>query len=199
MRVLVVYCHPNPKSFNAAVLDVVEKKLAAARVETRVENLYADGFEPVLSQEGLADYHSIPKNREAVQRHIENIEWCNSLIFIYPTWWYGVPAMLKGWLDRTLVPGSAFHLPMHGAKSIEPGLQHITRLAAFTTCGASWRWTQLMGAPGKRTLLRGVRSICALRARTLFAAHYSIDSSTELSRSRHLVKVERQMDKFLAA
>lgn len=199
MRVLVVYCHPNPTSFNAAVLDVVKRKLAAAGVETRIQDLYQDKFEPVLSQQGLADYHSIPLNREIVRHHVDNIEWCDSLIFVYPTWWYGLPAMLKGWLDRTLIPGSAFHLPMHGAKSIEPGLKQIKRIAVFTTCGATWLWTQLMGAPGKRTLLRGVRSICSPYTRSTFAAHYSMDSSTDASRAQHLAVVARKMDKFLAS
>ncbi len=198
MRALVVYCHPDPASFTASVLETVERKLAQADAEVRIEDLYLNSFDPVLGQQSLADYPDSPRNAEPVRRHVENIAWCDTLIFVYPTWWYGLPAMLKGWLDRTMLPGSAFHLPRPGEKAIRPGLTQITRLAVFTTCGASWLWTQVIGAPGKRTLLRGLRFICARHVRTAFAAHYSMDASTPASRARHLARIERAMDRFLA-
>jgi NAD(P)H dehydrogenase (quinone) len=69
--------------------------------------------------------------------------------------------MIKGWLDRVLVPGLAFLMPDGQNDDIRPGLTHITRLGVFTTCGASFWLTRMVGAPGKRTLLRGVRLICA--------------------------------------
>ena len=198
MRALVVYCHPDPASFTASVLETVQRKLTEAGAETRIEDLYLNGFDPVLSRRGLADYPDSGRNAELVRDHVENIEWCDTLIFIYPTWWYGLPAMLKGWLDRTMLPGSAFHLPGPGEKVIRPGLRQITGMAVFTTCGASWLWTQIVGSPGKRTLLRGLRSVCARRIRTAFAAHYSMDTSTPASRARHLARVDRAMDRFLA-
>ncbi len=122
-----------------------------------------------------------------------DLEWCDALIFVYPTWWYGLPAMLKGWLDRVLVPGVAFRLPGPEGGNIAPGLTHIRTLGVFTTGGAS-RWlTALMGAPGKRTLLRGVRSVCARRCRTAFAMHYGMDASTPESRAAHLKQVARKV------
>ena len=83
-------------------------------------------------------------------------------------------------------------------KTIRPGLQHITRLGVFTTCGASFWLTSLVGAPGKRTLLRGVGYLCAPQRRSVFAAHYLMDSSTPESRTRHLDHVGRKKDKLLA-
>jgi putative NADPH-quinone reductase len=82
---------------------------------------------------------------------------------------------------------------------IRPGLTHISRLAVFTTCGASFWLTQIVGAPGKRTILRGLRAICAKRCRTAFAAHYSMDSSTDASRARHLARVAAKMDGLIGA
>ena len=198
MRALVVYCHPDPSSFNAAVLAVVERKLRQAGAELRIEDLYGARFDPVLSRRGLADYPDASRNRQPVESHVRNVEWCDTLIFVYPTWWYGLPAVLKGWLDRAMLPGSAFHLPQGGERTIRPGLTHINRLAVFTTCGATWLWTQIVGSPGKRTLLRGLRSVCARRARTAFIAHYSMDSSTAETRARHLQRVGRVMDRFLS-
>jgi putative NADPH-quinone reductase len=106
--------------------------------------------------------------------------------------------MLKGWLDRVFVPEVAFLMPTPERKTIARGLPHITRLGVFTTCGAS-RWlTFFVGAPGKRTLFRGVGLLCAKPLKKAFAAHYLMDSSTAESRKAHLDRVAKTMDRFLS-
>lgn len=198
MRALVVYCHPRPESFTAAVRDLVLGRMAAAGAEVRLLDLYGDDFAPCLSAAELEGYEDTACNRAAVAADVSLLDWCDTLIFVYPTWWYGLPARLKGWLDRVMLPGVAFLMPDATHKDIRPGLTHITAMAVFTTCGAS-RWlTFLVGAPGKRTLLRGLRLICAPRCRTTFAAHYLMDSSTPQSRARHLARVAARMDRFTA-
>ncbi len=198
MKALVVYCHPDPDSFTAAVLQTVQERLASHGCDFRVSDLYASGFTPVMTGPELECYLDDTVNRAPVAGHIADIEWCETLIFVYPTWWYGLPAMLKGWLDRTMLPGSAFHMPENEKGAIRPGLQHVTRFGVFTTCGASRAWTFFVGAPGKRTLLRGLRPLCARNTRTAFAAHYRMDSSTRQSRARHLGRVARAMDRLIA-
>lgn len=189
MRVLIVYCHPNPESFTAAVRDVVRENAKGAGAEVHVLDLYADGFDPVLSRDELDAYERAPENAQPVQEHVDAIRWCDTLVFVYPTWWYAHPAMLKGWLDRVLLPGVAFDMPDGG--DIRPTLTHITRLGVFTTCGAS-RWlTFFIGFPGKRVILRGIRILCAKRCRTAFVAHYLMDASTPDTRARHLDRVRR--------
>ena len=196
MRALVVHCHPDPGSFTAAVRDVVLDRLAAAGAEVRVADLYARAFQPVLTGPEWQGYLDSPANAAAVAREVEDLRWCDTLIFVYPTWWYGLPAMLKGWLDRVLLPDVAFLMPDGVNRTIRPGLTHITRLGVFTTCGAS-RWlTLVVGAPGKRTLMRGVGFLCHPRRRTAFAAHYLMDSSTPESRARHLAVVAARMDRL---
>lgn len=197
MRALVVYCHPKPDSFTAAVRDRVLEKLQAVGAETELLDLYAMGFDPTLSANGLDCYLDETCNAQGIEVHVAAVKRCDTLIFVYPTWWYGLPAMLKGWLDRVLLPGVAFAMPHSENDVIQPGLAHIQRLGVFTTCGASWRLTQLVGAPGKRTLLRGVRFLCPRACRTAFAAHYLMDSSTDETRARHLRRVEAKMERFL--
>lgn len=197
MRALVVYCHPSPASFTAAVRDRVIGHLEAAGAEIRVTDLYARGFQPLLTRAEWEGYLDSPANCAPVAEDVADIRWCDTLIFVYPTWWYGLPAMLKGWLDRVLLPDVAFLMPDAQNRTIRPGLQHITRLGVFTTCGASWWLTTLVGAPGRRTLLRGVRFLCAPRCRTAFAAHYLMDSSTPESRARHLARVDRAMRRLI--
>ena len=199
MRALVVYCHPKPDSFTAAVRDVVVDHLHAVGAEVRLTDLYGRGFDPLLTGVELDGYLDCATNQKPVQQDVDDLLWCDTLIFVYPTWWYGVPAMLKGWLDRVLVPGVAFAMPDDTNEDIRPGLTHITRLGAFTSCGASWKLTRLIGAPGRRTIMRGVRAMCAARCRTAFAAHYLMDSSTPETRAAHLTRVSAKLTRFVGA
>lgn len=196
MRALVVYCHPRPQSFTAAVRDVALDGLRDAGAEVRLIDLYAEGFVPAMTSDEHARYEDETLNQQGIEAHVADIKWCDTLIFVYPTWWYGMPAMLKGWLDRALVPGVAFEMPTAENATIRPGLQHIQRLGVLTTCGASWWLTRFIGAPGKRTILRGVRLLCARRCKTLYAAHYLMDSSTPESRAAHLATAARKVQIF---
>lgn len=197
MRALVVYCHPAPQSYTAAVRDLVLARLASAGAEVRLHDLYAEGFDPVLTRLAWEGYLDHPANADPVTREVADLRWCDTLIFIYPTWWYGLPAMLKGWLDRAMLPQVAFLMPDAQNRTIRPGLRHITRLGVFTTCGAS-RWlTLIVGAPGKRTLTRGIGFLMHPRRRSVFAAHYLMDSSTAESRAAHLARVEAKMDRLI--
>jgi len=198
MRALVIYCHPNPESFTAAVKDRILEKLSGNAAETRVVDLYGEGFQPVLSPEEHATYLEPRPEDDPVGAHIENIQWCDTLIFVYPTWWYGLPAVLKGWLDRVLLPDIAFLMPDETHKSIRPGLKHIKRLAVFTSGGAS-RWLMfLIGAPGRRTIFRGIGFLCAKPLKKCFVAHYEMDGSTPQSRQAHLDRVDKAMERILA-
>lgn len=199
MRALVVHCHPRPDSFTAAVCDVVIGKLNAAGAEIRLRDLYAEGFQPTLSATEHESYEICPDNCAPVRSHVDDLQWCDTLIFVYPTWWYGLPAVLKGWLDRVLLPDVAFMMPDAEGATIQPGLSHIKRLGVFTTCGASWWLTMFVGAPGKRTLMRGVGILCAKPLKKIYAAHYLMDSSTMASRNRHLEKVARKMERLFGS
>jgi NAD(P)H dehydrogenase (quinone) len=197
MKALVIYCHPSPASFNAAVRDVVLAKLHGAGADVRLRDLYAEGFQPVLTQGEWTGYLNCPDNCAPVQDAVADLRWCDTLVFIYPTWWYGLPAMLKGWLDRVMLPDVAFLMPDGHNKTIRSGLTHVTRLGVFTTCGAS-RWlTWLVGAPGRKTLRRGVGFLMGRGARSVFAAHFLMDSSTDDSRQRHLAVVSARMDRLI--
>ncbi len=199
MRALVVYCHPTPHSFNAGVRDLVLAKLRAAGAEVRLHDLYGDGFQPILTPAEWQGYLDCSQNCTPVTREVADLRWCDTLIFVYPTWWYGLPAILKGWLDRVLLPDVAFLMPDGANRTIRPGLHHISRLGVFTTCGAS-RWlTWFVGAPGKRTLMRGIGLLLKPRKRAVFAAHYLMDSSTAASRARHLDRVAAKLDRLIGS
>ena len=197
MRALIVYAHPRDGSFNEAIRDIILQRLQGYGVKIRLRDLYDEAFNPVMDKLQLENYQDNLQNKAGLEEYVEDLLWCDMLIFVYPTWWYGLPAILKGWIDRVFLPGIAFHMPSGQEKNISPGLKHITRLAIFTTCGASWWLTQLVGSPGKRTILRGVGLLCARHCKTIYLAHYLMDSSTEESRSAHLKKVARKLDNLV--
>jgi putative NADPH-quinone reductase len=194
-RALVVHCHPKPDSFTAAVRDRVMDRARAAG-EARLRDLYAEGFDPRLTADDLDAYADPSRNAERIGRDVDDLRWCDALIFTYPTWSYGLPAMLKGWIDRVMVPGVAFHLPGEG-QDIRPALTQVRGLGCFTTCGASRLLTALVGAPGRRTILRGMRAYTGRGTRSAYAAHYLMDSATPVSRAAHLDRVGRATDRLL--
>jgi NAD(P)H dehydrogenase (quinone) len=191
VKALVVYCHPNPQSFNAAVRDTVVASLKEAGHEFRLVDLYAQGFNPVLSLEDRLEYHTPGINESRIRDQLDNLRWCDQLIFVYPTWWYGPPAMLKGWLDRVWVPHATFTMP-EGNQPIRGTLTNITSITAISTLGSPWWWWKLgMGEPGRKILLRGMPVLCAPGCRTQWLALHKMDSATDRQRDAFLKKVAR--------
>lgn len=195
MRVLVVYCHPVPESFCAALRDTALQALKAASHEVRLLDLYAENFDPVMTASERRGYNLAAPSDPVLQRHGALIHWANAIVFVYPTWWYGLPAMLKGWLDRVWAKDVAFGLaPGDGA--ILPLMTHVGKIGVVTTCGASQWLSFLVGQPGRKTLLRGLRTLCARTCRTVYMAHYDMDASTPATRSRYLRDVRRKLERF---
>jgi NAD(P)H dehydrogenase (quinone) len=193
MKALVVYCHPLDVSFNAAVRDQVLAGLASAGHEVRLLDLYKMGFDPVLSAQGRTDYHTPGLNEEEVAEHLAALRWCDALIFVYPTWWYGPPAMLKGWLDRVWVPHATFEMPKP-MKPIGRVLTNIRVIAAISTLGSPWWWWKVgMGEPGRRMLLRGLSVLCAPGCKTMWLALHQMDSVGDVKRAAFLGKVGKAM------
>jgi NAD(P)H dehydrogenase (quinone) len=191
MRVLIVYAHPRDESLCAAALERVRSGLGRGGHEFELLDLYAIGFDPVLSQ----DQHSCPPGSGAgVARELELLEAADALVFVYPTWWGGQPAMLKGWLDRVLDAGGAYGAK--GPAGRRPDLRRVRKLIVVTTHGSS-KWVNgLQGEPGKRVLLRGVRSLLKRSARSRWIAAYAVDRSTADDRLKFLDRVERELAKL---
>jgi putative NADPH-quinone reductase len=192
MRVLVVYVHPCPESFSAAIRDRALATLRAGGHDVRVLDLYAMGFDPVMSADERRGYHTPGDNERPVAEHLEALRWSEGLIFVYPTWWYGLPAMLKGWLDRVWIPHATFRMPENG-KPIARVLTNIRVIGAISTLGSPAWWWWVIGMPGRRTLLTGLSVLCAPRCKTFWLGHHRMDASTPASRSRFLARVERRL------
>ncbi|MGB6119196.1 MAG: NAD(P)H-dependent oxidoreductase [Mesorhizobium sp.] len=194
MRVLLVYCHPVPESFAAAIRDEAISALGANGHEVRLIDLHAEGFDPVMSADERRHYNDRAPADPALAPHIEALKWAEGIVFVYPTWWYGLPAMLKGWFDRVWALKVAFDLAPKGG--IVSTMSNIRLVAVFTTCGAPWWQSFLVGQPGRKTILRGIRVLFGWRCRTIYQAHYLMDVSTPRSRAAYLAKVRSRLSRI---
>lgn len=188
MKVLVVFCHPVETSYNAAIHRVALETLKEAGHEVVDLDLYAENFNPILSRADRLDYHDLSKNRAGVEKYVDQLLWAEALVFVYPTWTYGLPAMLKGWFDKVMLPGVSFVLGEDGIA--RPNLKHIRSVTGISTYGRPW-WvaTFLMGNPPRKNIVRYFRIVTAGRAKVRFIAHYDMNRSTDATRATFLDKV----------
>jgi putative NADPH-quinone reductase len=191
VRALVVFCHPLPDSFMRGAFERVLLSLDAAGADVRATDLYADGFTPELSALEHRT-HVDPGVSAELQPYADDLLWCNTLILVYPTWWSGQPAMLKGWIDRVWASGVAWDLPA-GANRLTPRLRNVRRLVAVTSHGSSKLVNSLQGEGGKRTLFRSLRTMCHPLARTTWLALYGIDRCDDADRIAFLDRVESRI------
>ena len=194
MHVLVIYCHPVETSFHAALHQEVLKNLLAAGHTVDDCDPYAEGFDPVLSREERLGYHDVPANQVPLAGYIERLRRAEAIVFCFPTWCFGMPAMLKGFFDRLFMPGVAFDLsdPAH----VKPLLTHIKRIAAVVTYGRP-RWVAwYMGDPPRKIITRYMRRLTGDTARVDFHAYYHMNIATEPRLTRFKDKVGQAMARF---
>jgi NAD(P)H dehydrogenase (quinone) len=128
MKVLLVYAHPEPRSLNGSIRDFVVKRLTDAGHEVRVSDLYAMGWKPALdaadSTEWNEDERFDPSHASArafanghqsadIAAEQEKLLWADTLILQFPLWWFSMPAILKGWVDRVYANGFAYGVGEH--------------------------------------------------------------------------------------
>lgn len=189
MRILVVYCHPVETSYHASLHAEVLRSLRAAGHEVDDCDLYAEAFDPVLSRAERLGYHEVPANRLPVQRYVERLEWAEALVFCFPTWCFGLPAMLKGFCDRVLVPGVAFDIS--DPQNVKPALTHIRRIGAVVTYGRPRWMAWWMGDPPRKVVTRYLRMLTGGRARVEYHAQYHMNVATTAVLEGFLARVGR--------
>lgn len=161
MKCLVVVAHPLVDSLCAALARDVIETLAAAGHEVTVEDLYQADFAPALTAAERQSYYRPPFDAAAVAPYVERLLAAEALVLVFPTWWFGLPAMLKGWFDRVWAPGIAYdHASDLG--TIRPRLHGLRHALTVTTLGAPW-WVDhlVMRQPVKRMLKFALFHTCA--------------------------------------
>ncbi len=200
MKVLVVLAHPSQESFVSHLSSELLHELEIGGHEIRHHDLWAENFNPVFTPyerlNHVGDVAEKLKQLPELRQHIEDLQWCEALVLVYPTWWSGQPAMLKGWFDRVLMNGVAWVLP-DGANRIQPLLTNVRHLIVVTTHGSSKLVNALEGESGKRTAFRSVRLMLHRRVRCEWVAMYGIDNASPLQRLKFSAHVRRKISRVL--
>ncbi|MBN9258049.1 MULTISPECIES: NAD(P)H-dependent oxidoreductase [unclassified Mesorhizobium] len=193
MNVLVLYAHPVETSFNAGLHRTIVERLKAAGHNVDDCDLYAENFDPRLTRAERLGYHDQRGPDDAVAGYVERLQRAEALVLSFPVWNYGYPAILKGFFDRVFLPGVSFKL-VDG--KVRPTLQNIHKLAAVTTYGGSRFRAMLMSDPPRRLVKRLLRATIKPGAPVSYLAHYSMNLSTDETRSRFIARVAANMDAF---
>ena len=191
MNVLVVYAHPNPESYNAALFKLTCDQLAQAGHTVHPLDLYDCDFEARMSCEERISYMT-EDNTQGIEDHVAKLKWAEAVVFVYPTWWMGPPAILKGWLDRVWLPGV---VATFGPNGVQPGLTNIKKFLIITTQGSShWRMT-LVGNPPRKMFKLSLKAVSKCKD-IKWLALYSMDKNTEEDREQFMEKVSKHLQNF---
>lgn len=193
MRALVLVAHPDRTSLCHAAADRAVVGLERAGHHVDVIDLYEQGYRAAMSlEERLAYETDDPIRDPRVAEHAELLLQAQIVVFVYPTWWSGLPAILRGWLERTMVPGVGFHLDPR-TNRVRPGLGHVRRIVGVSTWGSPRRSAWLVNDNGRRVIARALRMSCGLRTRTSWIACYGLDDADPARATAFLDRVERKL------
>ncbi len=191
--VLLVIAHPCADSFSHTVAQSAQVGLVTAGHSVDVIDLYADGFRAAMSLDERVAYDSAnPILDPLVGDYAGRLLRAQILVFVYPTWWSGLPAILKGWLERVMVPGVGFRFDERTG-NVRPGLGHVRRIVGISTYGSPRSYVRFVNDNGRRILTRALWMSCGLRVRRRWHGLYAMDTATDAQRAAFLVRIERSM------
>ena len=186
---LVVLAHPLPESFAASAARHVVETLQAKGYTVDLLDLYAEDFDPRLTAAERAAYMEPNYQPTEVSVLVQRLKAADGLVLVFPQWWFNLPAIMKGFIDRVFVPGVAFEHDKAGGR-IVPLMTDIRTFWVVTSTGSPWWVVHLyMGNPVKRILKRGVAAFCAKSVDFRMLEIHDMDRATEAKREGFLAKV----------
>jgi len=172
--------------------DAAISGLRAAGHTVDVIDLAACQFNPVMTTSEWMTYQQgngdVPVGLE---RDVALVKLAEIIVFVYPTWWGGLPAQLKGWLERVMLPGTAF--VFNENNKVRPGLKNIRRIHIASTFGSPWLYVRFVNDNGRRILARAFRLNTSLRTKVSTSSLYAMDTATDESRKSFLLSLEKKM------
>lgn len=195
-RVLIVFCHPAQDSLMAEMAHRAEARLRDKGHEVDFLDLYALGFDPAMREDEWRAHRRTERPEDGLDTHVAALQAAQALVVIYPTWWFGMPAMLKGWFDRVWQAKVAFDVK-DGEFQVHT-MSHITHFAAISSHGSPRIFIDLViGNPGRRILSPGLELQLAPRAKFLWRAFYGVDSLPRAQVEKDLNRFEQALARFL--
>jgi len=193
MQVLLVLADPLPDSYTHQLAARAQAGLRAGGHEVTTLDLYELGFRAAMTHEERAEYHGdSPICDPMVAAHVDIVKRVDVLVFVYPTWSSGLPAILKAWFERVMLPGVAFRFHERTGK-VRPALGNIRRIIGISTYGSSRRNVMSVNDSGRRTIARAFRVNTGVGTRTRWFGLYDVGSSTESQRTEFAARVQREM------
>ncbi len=193
MRCLVVLAHPLENSLCRYLSEQTIKHLQAKGYKVTVKDLYQEQFNPVLTSLERASYYTDQFDTGQLQKDIEQLTTAESLVLIFPVWWFGFPAILKGWFDRVWAPGHAYN---HASElgTITPCLGKLKEVKVVTTLGSPW-WVDyfVLWKPVNRVLKFALLGACTKNCKYKMLSLYK---SEKLTRSQVEGFVEKIKSSF---
>ena len=159
MKHLIIYAHPNDGSLNHHFMQTVEKILQSQNQEIEIRDLYQLNFNPILSLQDMQGQR-IGKVAADVKQEQDYISWADHLTFIYPIWWTGMPAIMKGYIDRVFSYGFAYRYD----QGIQKGLLTDKQTTIINTQGKSKSEYENIGMDKALSLTsdKGIFTYCGL-------------------------------------
>ncbi len=179
MSALVVLAHPAARSLSRRFADLAVTTLVGSGKQPVFVDLYAEGFDPRLTAAERASYYAQAYDDRDTRADADLLTAAETLVLVFPTWWFGPPAILKGWIDRVFSPGTAFD---HGRNfgPIVPRLTKLRHVVIVTSLGSPW-WVDwlVMRHPVRRMLKLAVTGACAPSARVTYLALHAAETVSE--------------------
>jgi NAD(P)H dehydrogenase (quinone) len=194
MRVLYLYCHPQPTSFHAAIRARALAGLTDAHHDVDLLDLYAEKFDPVMWEPARRVYEDPSRNQAGLEDYVARLRAAHALIVQFPVWSFGMPAMLKGYFDRIMMPGVAFDLSNPAAA--QPLLGNLRRIAGIATYGRPRLHAFFIGDPPRRMVKRYLPWFANGRARVDYYALYDMNIASQARRVAFMDKVEGALRRF---
>jgi putative NADPH-quinone reductase len=196
MKCLVVIAHPDAGSLCHTLAHAAIRALSHSGHDVHVEDLYQSGFSPALTPAERTSYYGPAFDSAAVEPHVSRLLAAQALVLAFPTWWFGFPAILKGWFDRVWAPGIAYdHASDFGP--IKPRLHNLRKALAITSLGAPWwvdRW--VLRQPVRRVLKSALLGTCAPACRLETLSLYKAERLTPHEVQRFCSRIERALARW---
>jgi len=194
MKCLIVTTHPLNDSLCKQLAMHVENKLTQIGHEVTIEDLYAEKFEPALTAPERKSYYGESYDSSNITEQVSRLQDTEALLLLFPTWWFGFPAMLKGWFDRVWGPGIAYdHASDFGP--IKPRLDNLRKVLVITTLGSPW-WIDriVMWQPVKRIMKLALLGTCTKKSKLQFLSLYNSEKLNEQKITAFKNKIEQALD-----
>jgi NAD(P)H dehydrogenase (quinone) len=196
MKCLVVKAHPLAESLCSTLARRAVEVLDRAGHQVELEDLYAENFDAALTERERCSYYSGAYAADEVKAQWARLSAAQGVVLVFPTWWFGFPAILKGWFDRVWAPGLAYeHAGDLGP--IRPRLDRLHHVLAVTTLGSPW-WVDklVLRQPVRRVLQRAIVGTCAPRARFRMLSHYRSEILTPARVQRYAARIDRELARW---